>query len=47
MSDQTARPAQTAQAGAKLESLYKPVGIAALNAAALCLRPVSKKTSEK
>jgi hypothetical protein len=47
MSDQTARPAQTAQAGAKLESLYKPVGIAALNAAALCLRPVSKKTSGK
>ncbi len=47
MSEQTARPAPSAPAGAKLESLYKPVGIAALNAAALCLRPFAKKTAGK
>lgn len=36
MSEQTARPTSNSQAGAKLENLYKPVGIAALTAAALC-----------
>lgn len=36
MSEQTARPISNPQAGSKLENLYKPVGIAALNAAALC-----------
>lgn len=47
MSEQSARPATTASAGAKLENLYKPVGIAALNAAALCLRPFANKSASK
>tara|TARA_B100000161_G_scaffold211041_1_gene155899 strand:- start:48 stop:341 length:294 start_codon:yes stop_codon:yes gene_type:complete len=36
MSEQSARPAPKQSADAKLVNLYKPVGIAALNAAALC-----------
>jgi len=36
MSEQSARPNEKLPAGAKLENQYKPVGIAALNAAALC-----------
>ena len=36
MPEQAPRPAATQTAGAKLVNLYKPVGIAALNAAALC-----------
>ncbi len=47
MSNQTARPATSASVGAKLESLYKPVGIPALNAAAICQRPFSQKTTDK
>ena len=36
MSEQSARPISNPQSGSKLENLYKPVGIAALTAAALC-----------
>lgn len=36
MSETAARPASPAPVGTNLESLYKPVGIAALNAAILC-----------
>ncbi|MBN9669278.1 hypothetical protein [Roseibium aggregatum] len=36
MSEQSARPNISLPAGAKLENQYKPVAIAALNAAALC-----------
>ena len=36
MSEQSARPAPKQSADAKLVNLYKPVGSAALNAAALC-----------
>ena len=36
MSEQTSQPEAEAPAGAKLVNQYKPVGIAALNAAALC-----------
>lgn len=41
MSEQTTRPSQTKSADAKLVNLYKPVGIAALNAAALCRKPAT------
>ncbi|MCK7610920.1 hypothetical protein [Roseibium sediminicola] len=41
MSEQTNRPTQSNSADAKLVNLYKPVGIAALNAAALCRKPVT------
>jgi hypothetical protein len=43
MSEQTSRPISNSQAGAKLESLYKPVGIAALTAAALCMNAGTDK----
>lgn len=36
MSEQSSQPVKQIPAGAKLENHYKPVGIAALNAAALC-----------
>jgi hypothetical protein len=36
MSEQTPHPSPSIPAEAKLVNLYKPVGIAALNAAALC-----------
>ncbi|MES0879987.1 hypothetical protein [Roseibium sp. SCP14] len=36
MSEQISRPASKIPAGARLENQYKPVGIAALNAAVLC-----------
>lgn len=36
MSETAARPASPAPVGTNLENLYKPVGIAALNAATLC-----------
>ncbi|CTQ60821.1 MAG: hypothetical protein RIE06_17450 [Roseibium album] len=36
MSEQTSHPNAKVPAGAKLINQYKPVGIAALNAAALC-----------
>jgi len=36
MSEQTPHPSPSTPAGAKLVNLYKPVAIAALNAAALC-----------
>ncbi len=39
MSEQSSRPTPTNTAGAKLVNLYKPVGIAALNAAAMCRKP--------
>ncbi|MEP3048731.1 MAG: hypothetical protein ABJL55_15445 [Roseibium sp.] len=45
MSDQTARPKANSLTGAKLENLYKPVGIAALNAAALCSQFKTHKKS--
>jgi len=47
MSEQSARPAAPASVGAKLENLYKPVGIAALTAAAMFLRPLTQKTAGK
>lgn len=39
MSEQSSRPAPSTPADAKLVNLYKPVGIAALNAAAMCRKP--------
>ena len=39
MSEQSSRPTPTHPAEAKLVNLYKPVGIAALNAAAMCRKP--------
>lgn len=47
MSEKAARPAKDSQAGAKLESLYKPVGIAAVNAVALCLKGTSTVATGK
>jgi len=41
MPEQSSRPTQSNPAGAKLVNLYKPVGIAALNAAAMCRTPGS------
>jgi len=41
MSEQAPRPTQSNSVDAKLVNLYKPVGIAALNAAALCRKPAS------
>jgi|GEM_PF-3418477 len=46
MSEQTARPSANVPAGAKLINHYKPVGIAALNAAALCCKNSGKKTNK-
>ncbi|MEP2706760.1 MAG: hypothetical protein ABJQ71_16560 [Roseibium sp.] len=43
MSDQSANATSNVPAGAKLENLYKPVGIAALNAASVCLNFKTKK----
>ncbi|POF34870.1 hypothetical protein [Roseibium marinum] len=44
MSEKTAQPTAKAQDGAKLINYYKPVGIAALTAAALCCKsPAVKK----
>jgi hypothetical protein len=43
MSEQSFRPISNWQAGTKLESLYKPVGIAALAAAALCMNAGADK----
>ena len=39
MSEQISRPEAKMPDGAKLINQYKPVGIAALNAAALCKNP--------
>ncbi|WP_428642391.1 hypothetical protein [Roseibium sp.] len=44
MSQQTARPTATTAIDAKLINHYKPVGIAALTAAALC-KGTGKKTN--
>ncbi|WP_165814624.1 hypothetical protein [Labrenzia sp. 011] len=44
MSEAAARPIAKAPDGAKLINYYKPVGIAALTAAALCCKsPAAKK----
>ncbi|GAB4531234.1 MAG: hypothetical protein Tsb0019_33030 [Roseibium sp.] len=47
MSEKTPHPAPSTQVGAKLVNLYKPVGIAALNAAALCVSQKKLATKGK
>ncbi|WP_172972106.1 hypothetical protein [Roseibium aquae] len=43
MSEQKATPAPQPQSGTKLENRYKPVGIAAVNAAAICTKGAGYK----
>lgn len=46
MSEQSSQPVSEIPAGAKLINQYKPVGIAALNAAALC-KNIGASTKKK
>ncbi len=47
MSEQTPRPASIAASGAKLVNLYKPVGIAAITAAAICKNAGAENKKKK
>ncbi len=47
MSEQSSQSVSKDPAGAKLVNHYKPVGIAALNAAALCKNPGAMKKKTK
>jgi hypothetical protein len=47
MSEQTSHQLQTKAIDARLVDLYKPVGIAALNAAALCQKPYAVPKQNK
>ncbi len=47
MSEKSSRPITTLPAGAKLVNQYKPVGIAAINAAALCKNAFGKAKDKK